>query len=64
MKLRLAVDLDPEVLAVDVQSFLAAVRFVLRGIFPMAKLRVTVDETPIGHTCTPATHVSTTPPQI
>lgn len=60
MKLRLSIDLDSEVLALDVQSFLAAVRYVLRGIFPKARMTVTADEsrdTP----CTPATPVSTNP---
>lgn len=60
MKLRLTFHLDPDVLAIDVQSFLAAVRFVLRGIFPTARMVATIEETK-GPTCTQVTPSSTTP---
>ncbi len=63
MKIRLTIDLDPEVLVVDLHSFLAAVRFVLRGIFPEARLRVSIDETPLALPCSKlATPTSTNPP--
>ena len=60
MKLRLTIDLDPEVLAIDVRSFLAAVRYVLRGIFPRAQMIVTFGE-PKDPSCKLATRSSTAP---
>lgn len=59
MKLNLAIDLEPNTLGIDVTSFLASVRFILRGMFPGSKLRVTLDKKP---SCKPVTRESTPPP--
>ena len=56
MKLRITLDLDPEVLGTDVQSFLAAMRFVLKGFFPKARMNVLIEDS-----CKPATTGSTNP---
>jgi hypothetical protein len=39
MKLKLEIDLPDDALVIDVRSFLAAMRFVLRGIFPTASFK-------------------------
>lgn len=57
MKLRITLDLDPEVLGTDVLSFLASVRFVLKGFFPKARMNVLIEKS-----CKPATPESTLQP--
>ena len=60
MKLHLAIDIPTETYATEVQSFLASVRFVLKGIFPGSKIRVTV-ESEKAPLCKPATRESIPP---
>lgn len=56
MKIRITLDLDPDALVTDVQSFLASVRFVLKGFFPSARMNVLIEDS-----CKPAKAGSTNP---
>jgi len=62
MKIRLTIDLDPDTLALDLQSFLASVRFILRGLFPSSKMSVSLEPERKGTPCSQATIESTPPP--
>lgn len=61
MQIKLSFDIDADAAGVDVQSLLASVRFLLRGFFPKARLRVSLEETPKDNlSCRSETPASTT----